>query len=118
MTAIGPVRQAQPPTLAAFSRESYLRSLERGGWVTGRPQAVKLNGLPAFRYSVRLTPSAFKGASISPSPNPTVESITSVNYVVYQGGFVYSIALEAPTSRWPSVEAALNSVAQSFTAMP
>jgi hypothetical protein len=79
---------------------------------------VKLNGLPAFQYSMRLTPSAFRGVTFSPSPSPTVESVTTVDYVVYHDGFIYSIALQAPTPRWPSAEPALNSVAQSFTATP
>jgi hypothetical protein len=118
LLVVGPVRQAHPPTLAEFSNESYLRRVARGGWLASRLQAVKLDGLPAFRYSMRVTPSAFKGVGIAPSPNPAFESITSVNYVVYRGGFVYSIALEAPTSRWPSVEPALNAVVQSFAVAP
>lgn len=116
LTAVGPIRQLQPPTLAAFSRESYLRSL--ASWVTSNPQAVRLNGLHAFRYSMRLTPGAFKGASFLPSPSPTAVSVTTLDYVVYHDGLVYYMNLEAPTPRWPSVEAALTATAQSFRLTP
>jgi hypothetical protein len=120
LTAVGPVRRLHTPTLAAFSDESYLRRLEKEGQVTSRPQAVKLNDLPALLYSMRLTPRAFEGngAIISPSPSPNAVSVTNVNYAVYHGGFVYVIALEAPTPSWPSVEPTLNAVAQSFKVTP
>jgi hypothetical protein len=120
LTAVGPVRRLHAPTLAAFSHESYLRSLEKEGQITGRPQAVKLNGRPAFLYSMVITPGDFevKGASLSPAPGPSYESVTNANYVVYHGGFVYVITLEAPTPSWPSVEPTLNRVAQTFTVTP
>jgi hypothetical protein len=108
LRAVGPIRQLHQPTLAAFSREPFLRA----GWsrVTSRPQIVRLNGLPAFRYSMRLTASDFgiKGRF----------SATYVGYAVYHDGFVYCMMLLAPTPLWPSVEPALNSVAQSFRLTP
>jgi len=51
---------------------------------------------------------------ISPSPSPNAVSVTTVDYVVYHHGFVYYMNLVAPTPRWPSVDAALSAVAQSF----
>ena len=117
LTVVGPVRGLRAPTLAAFSGEPYLRSLERKVLVASFPQVVKINGLPAFVYSMQLTPNAFKGA-ISPSPSPSAVSVTTLDHVVYEHGFVYYMNLAAPTPRWPSVEAALNSIAWSFRPAP
>ena len=98
ITVVKTARLLHLPTLAAFARESYLRSLQAdSGWVTGPPRAITLNGLPALRYSGRIT-----------------NSFTILNYVILDGRFVYTLDLMANTKQWPSVAASLQAVAQTF----
>ena len=100
LTALKPQRAQRRPSLAAFRREPYLRKLEAHGWVTSRPRKVALNGLPAFRYTMR-----FRG-------------VTTVDYAVYDGAFIYAMNLEAPSKRWSVVGPSREAVARSFTVTP
>ena len=98
ITAVKTASPLHPPTLAAFAREPYLRSLRvDSGWATDAPRMVSLNRLPAFCYSGRIT-----------------DTITFQNYVVLDGDFVYEMSAMATSKQWPSVAATLKGVAQTF----
>ena len=100
LTALRPRQAPRRPSLAAFSREPYLRKLRARGWLTSGPREVTLGGLPAFRFTMR-----FRGVS-------------AVDYALYRGAFIYAINLEAPSKRWPAVGPALEAVARSFAVTP
>ncbi len=99
LTAWQPVRAPRMPTLDAFRHETYMRMLQKHGWVVAPAQRVTLNGSPAFRVILH-----YRG-------------VTNVSYVVYRPRVVYDLNLEAPTKRWPSVAGDLNAVAQTFTVL-
>jgi hypothetical protein len=85
------------PTLAAFGNQEYMRRLRAAGDLTASPQKVTLNGLPAYRYVLHSG------------------GVTAVNYVVFQGSYIYCVNLGAPAKRWSSAAPAMNAVAKSFT---
>jgi len=105
VTALKPTHALNPPTLAAFTAEMNMRRARANGWLTGLPRAVRLNGLPAFRYDGQFH-------------NAETPATTSVTYTVYHGSFIYVLRLEAPTKRWLMVATQLNAVAQTFKVTP
>ena len=96
-------RPVAPPTLAAFRREPYMRSLIRKGWlgaVVTEPQAAMLDGLPAYRFVMR------KGRA----------SITT--YTMVRGDYVYGLDLTLRGDTPAPVRLALEGALRSFRVTP